>query len=165
MASLDLIHLGTSVAKFIDFGRRLFSDTWHIYRAESEETATQSNLSAISLDLDQLSQAIKKALELNDDGERGAHDLLVASCNECVALEGEFQGLLEKIGPAFRGQYTPQRVGDNAVLSRDTNQPSFGQAFRAALQSRWKADDINQLRGRLSVARDRIQTTLTTGIW
>lgn len=165
MASLDLIHLGTSVAKFIDFGRRLFSDTWHIYRAESAETAIQSNLSAISLDLAQLCGIIKKALEVNDDGEREAHDLLIASCNECVALEGEFQGLLEKIGPAFRGQYTPVGVGDNAVFPLDTKQPSFGQAFRAALQSRWKSDDIDQLRSRLSVARDRIQTTLTTGIW
>lgn len=165
MTSLDLFHTANAVVKFVDFGQRLFSDTWHIYRAESGETVTQSSLSAISLDLAQLSGILKKAIEANGDGEGGADDLLILSCNECVALEAEVQRVLQKISPAFRHQPSSRGTGDNAVFSWDVNSPSFGEAFRAALQSWWREGDLDQLRGRLATARSRVLATLTTGIW
>lgn len=161
MTSLDIFHLATAVLKFVDYGQRLFSETWHVYHSESGESSEMSKLSAISQDLLQLSATIKTAMKAEKENGGDSTVPLLRFCGECASLEVEIQRIVQEVGHVVKRNSNSDKVEN--MLHDD--QETLGDAFRKVLKGWRRKDEIDRLSDRLSETRNKVLGIITTTVW
>ncbi|KAF4965154.1 hypothetical protein FSARC_7021 [Fusarium sarcochroum] len=153
MDPVSILGVAAATIQFVDFGQRLFSETWQIYRSASGQTLRLQNLSAISADISRLSTSVKESFGQKDGtAALDGHDKeLLRLCRECDDIATEILAVMPRLGIQFKRK-----------LATDD---SVGECFRAALKSWWKRDEITKIGERLEKVRQEIMTAATISIW
>jgi hypothetical protein len=154
MDPVSILGVAAATVQFVDFGQRLFSETWQIYRSASGQTLRLQNLTAISADISQLSTTVKEALQTQGQDTttlKGPDEELLRLCRECDSIATKILDAMPRVGRQFEKQLATQK--------------SVGECFRAALKSWWRRDEIDRINERLDKVRQGILMTTTVSIW
>lgn len=157
MDPLSALSIAAAVVQFVDFGQRLLSETWRIYRGNSGQSLELQDLSAVSNDLARFSAAVRDALGKQQPGvtadggsvSHEADEMLRRVCGECDALGSEIQQLLP----------TGRQFG------KAKGQPSVGESFRDALKRQKKLGKVQDMNNRLNGINQKIMTAAIMSIW
>lgn len=171
MDPLSILSVATATLQFVDFGQRLFSETWQIYRSASGQTLRLQSLSAVSADISKLSSTVKDAFQTQTQGTsvlEGPDRELFRLCRECDDIATKVLSVMPKVSRQFETELaTDEEAAGRAVQSGlGPYEPrSVGECFRAALKSWWQRDEITQIGERLEIVRQEMMTAATISIW
>ncbi|KAM0550221.1 hypothetical protein ACHAPJ_009069 [Fusarium lateritium] len=169
MDPLSTLGIAAAVVQFVDFGQRLLSETWHVYRSATGETLELRELSTISQDLTQITVAVQGALnqQQRQSLSESSHDtdtLLLGVCGECDAIAQEINSILPHINDSFKKQLKVEGRVAKQLLFMKQKSTSIGEAFRTALRTLWKGKELEELRIRLSGVSQKIIMMTTISI-
>ncbi|KAL6912406.1 hypothetical protein ACHAPO_010342 [Fusarium lateritium] len=171
MDPLSIVGVTAAAVQFVDFGQRLFSETWQIYRSASGQTLQLQSLSAVSADISQLSDNVKETFRAQKQGTSaldGPDKELLRLCRECDDIATRILTVMPKVSRQFEIELATDR---EAVERSKRNgmgiyEPrSVGQCFRAALRSWWQREEITKIDERLEKVRQEMMTAATFSIW
>ncbi|KAH6976239.1 hypothetical protein BKA56DRAFT_618167 [Ilyonectria sp. MPI-CAGE-AT-0026] len=168
MDPLSILTVVAAAVQFVDFGQRLFSETWHIYRSASGQSLVLENLSAVSTDISQLSTTVKETLAAGKNGVSAAEDAdreLLRLCAECDAIATKVLAVLPNISSAFHDQLARDKQAFDRATFQEYERRSVGECFRAALKSWWQRREIEEITERLDKVRQDIMMAATVSIW
>lgn len=156
MEPLDILAISAAVAQFIDFGTRLCSQAFQLYKSPSGLTTDEADLTTIANDLAELGQKITSRRALlgqgkPEDGSFEAH--LVDICGECTVAAQNLDAAIRKFRPEhFRMKFLFGEQGGKAVNS-----------LMDALRSvRFDASEWHRKLARL---RERMMAMTTLVLW
>ncbi|KAJ3540508.1 hypothetical protein NM208_g5041 [Fusarium decemcellulare] len=172
MDPLSILGVAAATVQFVDFGQRLFSETWQIYRSASGQTLQLENLSAVSADISRLSTTVKKAFQGQDKGVSALEDSskeLLRLCRECDDIATKIVAVISKVSKAFQDEIAE----DKKAVQRAVERPwlgkyeprSVGECFRTALRTWWEREEIAEISGRLEKVRQGMMMAATISIW
>jgi hypothetical protein len=138
--------LAANVVQFIDFGSKLTSSFWHLYKSGRdgvEEVSFAPHLQTMTSDL----QNILDGLVDQESGD-GSHDDsgLRKLAEDCKAQAAELQTLLGSLGTAGNGKFGKR------------------EALKAAFRAVWKEDEINSFEVRLGQFRQQLTLHLLSSL-
>ncbi|KAM0347336.1 hypothetical protein ACHAPU_004855 [Fusarium lateritium] len=169
MDPLSALGIAAAVVQFVDFGQRLLSETWQVYRSTSGKDLELHELSLVSKDLAQISQSIKNAVNARKSGVSGvsqdADSLLLRVCGECDAIARDINKALPQIDKSFKAQLTNLQNISSPLLPLEDKSISIGDAFRRALMTTWKGRELDDLKARLGNVREQIIMAVTLSMW
>lgn len=170
MDPLSALGVAAAVVQFVDFGQRLLSETWHIYRDATGQDIELRELSTVSRDLTQVAQAVRDAIaqqEASQSVSQHADTWLLDVCHECDIISREIENIIPQIDPSFKIQLeSGNRTGFVSFLKKDDDGKfSIGDAFRKALKSLWKGREVEDLKTRLNKIHQQMMTAATMSIW
>ncbi|KAJ4245774.1 hypothetical protein NW762_013898 [Fusarium torreyae] len=154
MDPVSILGVTAATIQFVDFGQRLFSETWQIYRSASGQTLQLHNLSAVSSDISKLSTTVKESFQIREQDTsplEGPDEQLQRLCQECDDIAIDILAVIRKVG----GQFERELATDKSV----------GECFRAALKSWWERDEITKIGDRLEKVHQEIMMAATISIW
>ncbi|KAK7409163.1 hypothetical protein QQX98_008656 [Neonectria punicea] len=162
MEPLSILGVVAAAVQFVDFGQRLFSETWRIYRSPSGQSLVLQNLSAVSTDISHLSTAIRKHnVSVTGDADRE----LLRLCAECDAIATQVLMILPEVSTVFQKELAHDKQAVDRAVFREYEPRSVGECFRAALKSWWQRGQINEIADRLDKVRQGIMMAATVSIW
>ncbi|SCV57729.1 uncharacterized protein FFB14_15295 [Fusarium fujikuroi] len=170
MDPLSALGVAAAVVQFVDFGQRLLSETWHIYRDATGQDIELRELSTVSRDLTQVAQAVRDAIaqqEASQSVSQHADTWLLDVCHECDIISREIENIIPQIDPSFKIQLeSGNRTGFVSFIKKDDDGKfSIGDAFRKALKSLWKGREVEDLKTRLNKIHQQMMTAATMSIW
>lgn len=168
MDPLSILSVVAATIQFVDFGQRLFSETWQIYRSASGQTLQLQNLSAISSDLSRLSTGVKEAFRSRKKGHSGLQDAdkeLLRLCGECDAIASKILTVLPKVSTAFQSELAQDKQAVQRAWLGSYEPKSAGKCFREALRSLWQREEIVEISDRLEKVRQEMIMVATMSIW
>ncbi|KAJ0134280.1 hypothetical protein HZ326_22665 [Fusarium oxysporum f. sp. albedinis] len=170
MDPLSALGVAAAVVQFVDFGQRLLSETWHIYRDATGQDIELRELSTVSRDLTQVAQAARDAIaqqEASQSVSQHADTWLLDVCRECDIISREIENILPQIDPSFKIQLeSGNRTGIVSFLKKDDDgKLSIGDAFRKALKSLWKGREVEDLKTHFNKIHQQMMTATTMSIW
>ncbi|KAF5016984.1 hypothetical protein F66182_11162, partial [Fusarium sp. NRRL 66182] len=170
MDPLSALGVAAAVVQFVDFGQRLLSETWHIYRDAAGRDMELSELSTVSQDLSQVAQAVRDTIAQQESPQsvsQNADTLLLDVCRECDIISREIENILPQIDASFKMQLeSGNQSGIASFLKKDDESKlSIGDAFRKALKSLWKGREVDDLKTRLNKIQLQMMTAATMSIW
>ncbi|KAM5375794.1 hypothetical protein ACJZ2D_005850 [Fusarium nematophilum] len=161
--------IAAAVVQFVDFGQRLLSQTWHIYRSASGEDLALRELSTVSGDLTQLAKGIRDALDRQQMGAKGAFqvedDLLLRICGECDAIAAEIKSILPRVNGTFQSGIENDERAANKPFFKCIEPRSVGEWFREVLSRCLKGKELEEINDRLNQVRQQIMIASTMSIW
>ncbi|KAK2468192.1 hypothetical protein H9L39_20414 [Fusarium oxysporum f. sp. albedinis] len=169
MDPLSALGVAAAVVQFVDFGQRLLSETWHIYRDATGQDIELRELSTVSRDLTQVAQAARDAIaqqEASQSVSQHADTWLLDVCRECDIISREIENILPQIDPSFKIQLeSGNRTGIVSFLKKDDDgKLSIGDAFRKALKSLWKGREVEDLKTHFNKIHQQMMTATTMSI-
>ncbi|KAF9776453.1 hypothetical protein IL306_005357 [Fusarium sp. DS 682] len=170
MDPLSALGIAAAVVQFVDFGQRLLSETWHVYRSAAGQDLELHELSTISRDLTQIAQAVRTALDQQQQGgssgtSQHVDAMLLRVCRECDAIAEQIEGILPQINVSFKRELKGGKRGENQFFFIKDRPVSIGEAFRRALRTLWKGKEVDDLKMRLIEVRQQIMMAVTMSIW
>ncbi|KAF5679405.1 ent-kaurene oxidase [Fusarium heterosporum] len=169
MDPLSALGIAAAVVQFVDFGQRLLSETWQVYRSASGKDLELYELSLISKDLEQISQSIRNAIDGQKsgalDGSHDADSLLLHVCGECDAIAGEINKVLPQIDESFQAQLKNGQKVLSPLSPLKAKSISIGDAFRRALKTIWKGTELDDLKSRFVNVRQQVMMAVTMSMW
>ncbi|KAM0546648.1 hypothetical protein ACHAPJ_010786 [Fusarium lateritium] len=152
MDPLSILGAAAATVQFVDFGQRLFFETWQVSRSASG--VRLQNLSVISADISKLSTTVRESFEAQEqetsalkcsDGE------LLRLRQECDEIATKILAIIPKVGKQFERELATEK--------------SVGECFPVAVESLWKGDEIIKIGERFEKVRQDIMMTVTISIW
>ncbi|KAI8664760.1 hypothetical protein NCS56_00909800 [Fusarium sp. Ph1] len=168
MDPLSILSVVAATIQFVDFGQRLFSETWQIYRSASGQTLQVQNLSTISSDLSRLSTGVKDAFQSRQKNHSGLQDAdkeLLRLCGECDAIASKILTVLPKVSTSFQSELAQDKQAVERAWLGSFEPRSAGECFRAALRSWWQREEIVEISDRLEKVRQGMMMAATMSIW
>ncbi|KAH8679198.1 hypothetical protein BGZ61DRAFT_508129 [Ilyonectria robusta] len=164
MDPLSILSVVAAAVQFVDFGQRLFSETWHIYRSASGQSLVLENLSAVSTDITQLSTTVKETLAAQKNGASAAEDAdreLLRLCAECDAIATKVLTVLPNASSAFQSQLAQDKQAFDRATFLEYERRFVGECFRAAPKGWWQRRDIEEITERLNKVRQDVMMVAT----
>lgn len=172
MDPLSALSVAAAVVQFVEFGQRLLSETWNIYRDNSGKTLELRDLGVVSDDVIQLSTAVRDALSKKQRGAAAggsasheAEDILVRVCGECDVIGAEIRDVLPTMDSSFRAGIEGESTSTGWLSKKAKRSRSVGESFREALRRQWNWRKIQDMNDRLSDIRQKIMMATITSIW
>ncbi|KAJ4246007.1 hypothetical protein NW762_013751 [Fusarium torreyae] len=152
MDPLSALGVAAAVIQFVDFGQRLLSETWHIYRDAAGQDIELRELSIVSRDLAKVAQAVRDTIAQQEASQ---------------GVSQHADTLLLNIDASFKTQLESGNQSEIVFLFKkdDDKRLSIGDAFRKALKSLWKGREIENLRARFDKIHQQMMTAATMSIW
>ena len=164
MDPLSALSVAAAVLQFVDFGTRLLSTSYEIYKSPFGETAKEVELSTVTNDLAGLVAHVKDAVEVSKAEyhyRSVAETQLVGISQECEEIVAQFRKALDifkgrEINRVSQGK---QNNGRRSSLSLTRGAP------RAALASIWNASKVDAMINRLENLKRRMTTATLFCLW
>ncbi|KAL3593171.1 hypothetical protein FPOAC2_07465 [Fusarium poae] len=171
MDPLSILSVVAAAVQFVDFGQRLFSETWQIYRSASRQTLRLQNLSAISQDISQLSNNVKETFEAQKQGTSaldGSDRELLRLCRECDDIATRILTVMRKVSRQFETELATDREANRRAKRCGTGSyepKSVGHCFRTAVRSWSQREEIAKIEELLQKVHQEIMTAAIMSIW
>lgn len=150
MDPVTAVSLAACVVQFADFGIRLLSDTYEVYKSASGQTSHTIALSKVASDLLLLSGGIEEqSRNLSAASGAGQSEVtLVRLCGECKVVGQELQKALAHLRAEGTGSF------NFAIKS-----------FAVVVKGFWSTDKINGLRNKLAEIRQQMMMAAIVSLW
>lgn len=158
MDPVSAVGVAAAAMQFLDFGLRLLSTSYDIYKSPSGRTAKQVTLSTIVDDLTDLLDQTKDTTSAGYAYTSPAEEQLLRLSKECKALVAplhEALGRLRKAGPTEFTFEEPQSGKEKSIRK----------TLRAALKSVWEESEIDETIGKLDKMKRRMMTATLLALW
>lgn len=158
MDPVSAIGVAAGAMQFLDFGLRLLSTSYDIYKSPSGRSAKQVALSTIVDDLTGLLDQVKDTSSAGYAYTSPADDKLLKLSKECKTLIAPLQealGRLQKDGPTKFTFEEPQVVEEKSVRK----------TLYAALRLVWKESEIDETIDKLDKMKRRMMTATLFSLW
>ncbi|CZR63072.1 uncharacterized protein PAC_12969 [Phialocephala subalpina] len=158
MDPLTALSLAGTVVQFVDFGTKLFSEIFQLYKmsggtlkANDELKLVVGNLKCVVLKLQQSSDVILGAetRPLSEDDQR-QEDSFRQICHEALQIAEEILERLRRL--------TIERTDGDGMMKR------AGQSLSTAIRAAWSKDETRALLKRLSTFKDNLNSRLLFSI-
>lgn len=158
MDPASAVGVAAAAMQFLDFGLRLLSTSYDIYKSPSGWTAKQVTLSTIVDDLTGVLDQVKDTTSAGYAYTSPAEDQLLRLSRECKALIAplrEALGQLQRTGPTKFTFEEPQAGGEKSIRK----------TLHAALKSVWKESEIDETIDKLDKMKRRMMTATLFALW
>jgi len=149
MDPMSALSVAAAVIQFVDFGSRLVSTTYKIYRSPSGQTSKNVALAVIGKDLAHLTSRVEvhaKALRIS--GENTSSETFLRLCNECKEISLELHGALDRL----------QASGTRKIEYAKSS-------FLVALKTIWSESKVKILEHQMSEARQQVIMSAVVCLW
>lgn len=152
MDPLSILGIAAAVVQFVDFGSRLLTRTWDVYKKSQNAEAEREELAQIADDLSTFSQSVWQSLERStSQGHYGTSEPpFLEICAECDEITTEFHDVLTQIG---------QRRSKSNVV------PLGRKITRFALAAKWDDARIAAMKRRLETLNQRMMAAILFSLW
>ncbi|KPM44100.1 hypothetical protein AK830_g2449 [Neonectria ditissima] len=161
MDPLSILSVVAATLQFVDFGQRLFSETWHIYRSASGQSLVLQNLSAVSTDISNLSKAVKETIAAQKHGVSVAGDAdreLLRLCAECDAIAAKVLTVMPNVSTAFQKELAQDRQAVDRAVFRE-----YESRCHAQNTKHWEQHFSNKLDTMIGMLSQTLETAGRSG--
>ncbi|KAK0615107.1 hypothetical protein B0T17DRAFT_498541 [Bombardia bombarda] len=149
MEPLSALAIAASIVQFVDFGNRLLSRTWDVYKRPD---AAAQELTTIAEELSMFSSRVRESFKgLRHDEKQSqpseTESQLSRLCDECDVITSDFQTVLRQIRRRHSGRSAQDKV------------------TRFVLAIMWSDTKIAVMKERLDILRRRVMTAVLFCLW
>jgi hypothetical protein len=162
MDPLTALSVAAAVVQFVDYGSRLLSRTWQIYKTSSWETKETVTLSTISADLAFFSKKVEDEavrLHRSQSAQNSSEGRLIEICKGCIAANAELSLALSQASSRWQLSETKSQKPSNFMLKLNKAVVGASEGL-----SGWSFND-GFWRQRLSELRQEMSTALLVVLW
>ncbi len=162
MDPVSAFQLAAAVVGVVDFGARLLSDTYEIYRSGTGHTERDVELSTLSRDLTALGTQLQDRLSVVSSPSAAS-----ASASASTAAPGPEAVLLDLSRRCIEASSRLQKaVNDLQANMAGTSKISVAaNSFASALKAVWKKSEIEGLKENLEEIRSQMTIATLVSVW